>query len=588
MVHTSYVRCQNILKDHLASGNSLQDFTFLTRRHISVENLKSRNVVPLVSVTLAKYCELLNLAYRQGQNYLFNDIRNKQIQTDAQLAYLLASDEIEMLQGQTKADEDLAKKLDKSWNSTMGNGDVICGQGGGTQQTERKKKPTIDDMSPNATKSHANKTVKVPEEIFESKLAEVKRDVLKEAHELLESIFNKTFDSKCTNAAKVLRTHEVYIAVNALRDFGSILASKNLCIALVNSETGEFYAGFDTKDKTSHDKQDAAGREESGTLVLKSEISGNPVATSDIDNQTVPGLGVQYVGTSTYPQAVRRQQYEQFGRPAFPNIPPVTRVTTLQHSLATSSHRQDSLNTQSHLNKPSQPPSASNLLLDVQAVRSGSTSYESAGLCGQYQEPVRAGSVLYSGRGGSGTYSEFSENASAPNQTPIFQQNISSEQVNYIDKTSCVGESGIVDKQGRQAVPSSTKSSVGGSDDESGDPYQSEYLPQEFSLAVKSPSGKRKNIKQIGGCQKKMMTGHEIPPESMQAMAESKSLQITSAIEALRVKRTNDNFQNLYPNIESLNRKPSRGRTTHTAFIKLLLNTFTSWHLWRIRWYLIF
>ena len=143
---------------------------------------------------------------------------------------------------------------------------------------------------------HANKTVKAPEEIFESKLAEVKRDVLKEVHELLESIFNKTFDSKCTNAAKVLRTHEVYIAVNALWDFGSILASKNLCIALVNSETGEFYAGFDTKDKASHDKQDAAGREESGTLVLKSEISGNSVAASDIDNQTVPGPGVQYAG----------------------------------------------------------------------------------------------------------------------------------------------------------------------------------------------------------------------------------------------------------------------------------------------------
>ena len=502
MVHTSYVRCQNILKDHLALGNSLQDYRFLTRRHISVENLKSRNVVPPIGVTLVKYCELLNLAYQQGQNFLFDDIRNEQIQTDAQLAYLLASDEIEMLQDQTKADEDLVKKLDKLWNSTMGNGAVTCGQGGGRQQTERKKKPTIDDTSPNATKSHANKTVKAPEEIFESKLAEVKRDVLKEAHELLESIFNKTFDSKCTNAAKVLRTHEVYVAVNALQDFGSILASKNLCIALVNSETGEFYAGFDTKDKASHDKQDAAGREESGTLVLKSEISGNPVPASDIDNQTVPGPGVQSAGMSTYPQAVRRQQYEQFGRPVFPNIPPVTCVTTLpQHLLATGSHRQDSLNTQSHLNKPSQPASASNLLLDAQAVRSRSTYYESGRLRGQYQEPVRAGSVLYSGRGGGGTYSEFSENASAPYQTPIFQQNVSSEQVNYIDKTLCVGESGIVDKQGGQTVPSSTKSSVGGSNDGSGDPYQSEYLPQEFSLAVKLPSGKQKNIKQIGGRQ---------------------------------------------------------------------------------------
>lgn len=136
MVHTSYVRCQNILKDHLASGNSLQDYRFLTRRHILVKNLKSRNVVPPIGITLAKYCELLNLAYRQGQNFLFDDIRNKQIQTDAQLAYLLASDEIEMLQDQTKADEDLAKKLDKSWNSTLGNGAVTCGQGGGRQQTE--------------------------------------------------------------------------------------------------------------------------------------------------------------------------------------------------------------------------------------------------------------------------------------------------------------------------------------------------------------------------------------------------------------------------------------------------------------------
>ena len=127
MVHTLYLRCQKILKDHLALGKSLQDYRFLTRRHILVENLKSRNVVLPINVSLEKYCELLNLVYRQGQNFLFDNIRNEQIQTDTELAYLLASDEIEMLDDQTKADKDLAKKLDKSWNSGLGDGAVTHG-----------------------------------------------------------------------------------------------------------------------------------------------------------------------------------------------------------------------------------------------------------------------------------------------------------------------------------------------------------------------------------------------------------------------------------------------------------------------------
>ena len=70
------------------------------------------------------------------------------------------------------------------------------------------------------------------------------------------------------------------------------------------------------------------------------------------------------------------------------------------------------------------------------------------------------------------------------------------------------------------------------------------------------------------------MTGHEIPPESMQAMAESKSLQITLVIEALHMRRTNDNFQNLYPNIESLNRKPSRGPDNPHSFYKIIAKYF--------------
>ena len=48
----------------------------------------------------------------------------------------------------------------------------------------------------------------------------------------------------------------------------------------------------------------------------------------------------------------------------------------------------------------------------------------------------------------------------------------------------------MADKQGGQTLPSSAKSSVGGSDDETVDPYQAEYHLQEFSLAVKLPGGK--------------------------------------------------------------------------------------------------
>ena len=138
MVHTSYLHCQKIIKDHLASGKSLQDYRFLTRRHILVENLKSRNMVLPINVSLEKYCELLNLVFWQRQNFLFDDIRNQQIQTDAQLAYLLASDEIEMLEDQTKADEDLAKKLDKLWNSGLGDG-AVTGKAGVDHNPKKRR-----------------------------------------------------------------------------------------------------------------------------------------------------------------------------------------------------------------------------------------------------------------------------------------------------------------------------------------------------------------------------------------------------------------------------------------------------------------
>ena len=82
------------------------------------------------------------------------------------------------------------------------------------------------------------------------------------------------------------------------------------------------------------------------------------------------------------------------------------------------------------------------------------------------------------------TYSEFSDNASATYQTQIFCQSASSKQADYNDKSWCLGESGMTDKQGKQTLPSSAKSSVRGSDDETVDPYQAEYHPQKFSLAV--------------------------------------------------------------------------------------------------------
>ena len=114
------------------------------------------------------------------------------------------------------------------------------GGGGAGSRSEEKKKSSTNDTAQDKMKAHSNQSLKPAEETFEKKLAEVKRDVLNEAHQLLESIFTKTFDSKCTNTAKVLRTHEVYVAVNALRDFGAILASYNLCIALVILKQANF------------------------------------------------------------------------------------------------------------------------------------------------------------------------------------------------------------------------------------------------------------------------------------------------------------------------------------------------------------
>ena len=569
MVHTSYLHCQKLLKDHLALGKSLQDYRFLTRRPKSVENLKSRNVVPPINISLEKYCELLNLAYRQGQNFLFDDIRDEQIQTDAQLAYLLASDEIEMLDDQTKADEDLAKKLDKSWNSGIVDGTVAHGGGRGRSQSKEKKKSSTNDTAQDKMKAHSNQSLKPAEGTFEKKLAEVKRDVLKEAHQLLESIFTKTFDSKCTNAAKVLRTHEVYVAVNALQDFGVILASYNLCIALVNSETDKFYAGFDAKNKVSQDKQDAGGSNDQATVVLKREMSGNRLVSTDINNQTAN----QTAGTSPYEHSVGRQQYQNYGSPEFPSIPPVTRVMTLpQQSLPSSSsnNRQDSFD---QLHIPSHMGSGTNV--EAQGVRGGATYYQTWRLRAQYPDPLSGGAVCYGGRGGGGAYSEFPGSAAGTYQTQIIQQSGSGDQAYYPGKSSFLGESGITEKQGGQIQPSSGKCSVGGSHEEAVDPYQAEYHPQEFSLAVKSPGGKRTSIKQSGGHQKKLMTGHEIAPlESMQAMAESKSLQITLAMEALCVRRINDNFQNLYPNIESLNRKLSRGPNNLHSFYKIIAKYF--------------
>ena len=114
MVQTAYKRSQDILSKELNSGRSISDYKFLTSRHISLDNLRSKNLKPPQGFTLEEYCGSLNTVYRIGQMFLFKDLENEQIATDEQVALALAADEEEVVKNDTDTDAEIARNLDKN------------------------------------------------------------------------------------------------------------------------------------------------------------------------------------------------------------------------------------------------------------------------------------------------------------------------------------------------------------------------------------------------------------------------------------------------------------------------------------------
>ena len=545
MVNTAYRRCQQILKKQISSGKSLEDYRFITRRHISLENIKGRNIKPPPGLTLEKYCEALNLAYRQGQGFLFDDLENEQVQRDEELAMLLAADEFAESEQQKHADAELAKKLDHSWNVEVTTGNKC------PSRTPRKAVSAgqKDEILGTGTPKHS----------FEKGLDQIKGEVLKEAHLLLEEIFTKTFDTKIREVAKTLRTHEVYVAANALREFGSVLTTDNLCLALVNSETGEYYAGFKPKDSASG-RADMDPNNSGGVCrVPKMESNSDHNSAQAVSGG---GLGFNY-GSQTSNRDVSHQI-------ASANVPLVSRVSAPPFSSAFTHGGEASL---------------SDLVVQQQArqqahylPRDGVESSEQdkrqfpGGSSGVYAEERTSQEGAGMHMGVSVRYRETF------NTSHVFPSEMSYGHSMQASQTE--GESvSVADHSCISGPAFPTHRSTGeASDDESVEPFQQEFDARDFDMAIKSPTSKRKaGAKQSTQKAKKLATGtpnRDIAPEAMNAMAESKMLQINLAIETLKVKRTNDNASNLYPSIESLNRKPSRGPSNPHSFYKIIAKYF--------------
>ena len=546
MVNTAYRRCQDILKKQIASGKSLEDYKFLTSRHITVENIKSRKINPPSGMTVEKYCEALNLAYRQGQGFLFDDIDNEQVQRDEELAMLLAADEFtESEHAETCGRRTCKETRHDSWNVKVATGNKS------RSRTPRK--------AVSAGQKDGIVGTGTPKNSFEKGLDEIKCEVLKEAHLLLEEIFTKTFDTKIREVAKTLRTDEVYVAANVLKEFGSVLTADNLCLALVNSETGEYYAGFKPKDSVSGRADMEPNKSGGVSRVPKMESNSEDSSAQAVSSG---GLGLNY-GSQTSNKEVSRQI-------ASANVPPVSRVSGPPFSSAFTHGGQASL---SDLVVQQQARQQAHYLPrdGVETSQQDKRQFPGAS-SGVYTEESTSQEGVGMRMGVAVRYRETF------NTSHVFPSEMSYGHSMQASQTE--GESVPVGEQCGISGPSFPphRSTGEASDDESVEPFQQEFDARDFDMAIKSPTSKRKaGSKQSTQKAKKLATGtpvRDVAPEAMNAMAESKMLQINLAIETLKVKRTNDNTSNLYPNIESLNRKPSRGPNNPHSFYKIIAKYF--------------
>ena len=637
VIQVGYKRSQEILAEQLRTGNSIEDYKFLTSWHISVDNLRSQKINPPTGFTLEEYCSSLNTAYHIGQMFLFKDIKLEQEAADEQLALALAADE---LGSNTEHDEAIAKELDKMLNE----------KGEGGQPCTRNAK---SNAQKNVKSQQKAKSVVQPGNIdLDVLLSEMKQSILKEVHGLLEDIFEKKFDSRLDKAMKLFRTEEVLASLKLLRDVGKICIDENIAIVLVDKTSGEEYVGSLARDSYEKDSSDK--------IVPKQEPSS--------EKRTVQRQGTQCAdqGQASIASNISQHDFQV-------NVPSVTRVTassTVESRLPNfpRTDAMKSLDSRSSFN--------------IDDILSRQPTFGKGRECGGQLVPLKSSlpSATYSGsdRNASSVFSENNTSGTAITreiQRNMFQQESSQvstsssdlhlhqsippenhaqcstvyihqqgRQVRYSGNASSKGVSSSVISgnshfSGQQlyAEESSSRGMLvpghyigqhnegestsihygdtlysdkkysgslgfniggpnvmrggtdkqfeGGNDISEGktddfvEPFQSAFDQEEFNMTVKTPPPKKRGYGKQGGTPKhwKIIGGNvkDVPHDAMSAMGPGKAMQINLIQDLLACKRTNENYQNLYPAVLELDRVPSKGPPNPHSFYKVVAKYFS-------------
>ena len=98
-------------------------------------------------------------------------------------------------------------------------------------------------------------------------------------------------------------------------------------------------------------------------------------------------------------------------------------------------------------------------------------------------------------------------------------------------------------------------------------------------MTVKTPPPKKRGYGKQGGTPKhrKIIGGNvkDVPHDTMSAMGPGKVMQINLIQDLLACKRTNENYQNLYPVVLELDRVPSKGPPNPHSFYKVVAKYFS-------------
>ena len=218
-------------KLYMKTQNGEVEMSAFVQRVITPDVLKATGLKAPSGFTVEQYADSFSLAYEIGHAFMLNDIKKEQEYQDEQFARVLDEHDEHFYHD----DEQYAKELQQQYNkgeTSVGGEPSSKGEQSSANSEKRGKGPKQSKSS--SRKANVDVTALVDE---------IKDAVTENVSASVVNVFEKMFTTDMQRSFVFLKSKTTLKALTVLNDFGAVIESKDLGLALVSKQTGVQYAG---------------------------------------------------------------------------------------------------------------------------------------------------------------------------------------------------------------------------------------------------------------------------------------------------------------------------------------------------------